>query len=187
MVNVKGQVGLRILRGLGADERRRLEAQYIELWTQHGASLGRLASSYEAQDQACEDLLQEIRLAIWTALPRFRGESSVRTFAFRIAHNRALAHVWKRKRSAVSEDLEGIEILDPGNGPDAIAAENFEQQRLFAAIRTLPLPMKQVITLALEEISYREIGEILGLSENNVAVRLNRAKAQLRQKLGGTQ
>jgi RNA polymerase sigma-70 factor (ECF subfamily) len=63
----------------------------------HGAALGRLAASYARDPVEREDLFQEIVVAIWKALPRFRGECSVRTLIFRIAHNRGIAHLVKRQ------------------------------------------------------------------------------------------
>ncbi len=162
--------------------REQLEQEYEQLWRDYGASLGRLASSYESDTHAREDLLQEIRLAIWIALPRFRGESSLRTFVFRIAHNRALTHVWRRKRTAPSEDSQ--EAPDTRDGPEVAAIENVNRSRLMEAIQQLPISFRQVITLSLEDLSHAEIAGVLGISENNVAVRMNRARKVLKEKLG---
>jgi RNA polymerase sigma factor (sigma-70 family) len=165
--------------------REQLEREYEQLWRDHGPSLARLASSYELNAYSREDLLQEIRLAIWVALPRFRGESSLRTFLFRIAHNRALTHVWRRKRNISSEDSQ--ETVDTRAGPEAAAIQAVNCSHLMEAIRQLPLPFRQVITLSLEDLSHAEIASVLGISENNVAVRMNRARKLLREKLGGNQ
>jgi RNA polymerase sigma-70 factor (ECF subfamily) len=165
--------------------RKQLEREYEQLWRDHGASLTRLASSYELNAHAREDLLQEIRLAIWVALPRFRGESSLRTFLFRIAHNRALTHVWRRKRSISSED--SAETVDKRLGPEAAAIRAVNCSHLTEAIRQLPLPFRQVITLSLEDLSHTEIASVLGINENNVAVRMNRARKLLREKLEESQ
>jgi RNA polymerase sigma factor (sigma-70 family) len=161
--------------------RDQLEREYDQLWTDLGPSLGRLASSYESEPQAREDLLQEIRLAIWVALPRFRGESSLRTFVFRIAHNRALTHVWRRKRAGIAEEPQ--DIPDPRSSPEIDTMQRVDQSRLLEAIRLLPIPFRQILTLALEDFSHAEIAAILGISENNVAVRMNRARRQLRERL----
>jgi RNA polymerase sigma-70 factor (ECF subfamily) len=169
------------------DKKIELAKRYEALWQEFGPSLQRLAFSYEFLPQAREDLLQEILLALWIALPRFRGESSLRTFVFRIAHNRALTHVWRRKRTGIHEDPESLQLADKRAGPEGTAIHNATQERLLQAIRELPLSLKQVMTLALEETSHAEIAEILGISENNVAVRLNRARNLLREKLGGRQ
>jgi len=165
--------------------REQLEREYEQLWRDHGASLARLASSYELNAHAREDLLQEIRLAIWVALPRFRGESSLRTFLFRIAHNRAITHVCRRKRDMSSEDSE--QAVDTRQGPEAAVIQSVNRSHLVETIRQLPLPFRQIITLSLEDLSHAEIATVLGISENNVAVRMNRARKLLREKLGGSQ
>jgi len=163
-------------------QRDQLEREYEELWSNFGPSLARLASSYESETHAREDLLQEIRLAIWVALPRFRKESSLRTFVYRVAHNRALTHVWRRKRAGVSEEPE--EIPDPRSSPESEAMQRVDRGRLMEAIRLLPIPFRQVLTLALEDLPHAEIATVLGISENNVGVRMNRARKLLKERLG---
>jgi RNA polymerase sigma factor (sigma-70 family) len=167
---------------LSNTRRDQLEAEYERLWAEFGASLGRLASSYESRPHAREDLLQDIRLAIWTALPRFRGDASLRTFIFRIAHNRALTHVWQRKKAGQSEEPD--DVVDVRENPEASAIQTTNRVRLVEAIRGLPIPFRQVITLALEDLSHGEIATVLGISENNVAVRMNRARNLLKEILG---
>jgi RNA polymerase sigma-70 factor (ECF subfamily) len=153
------------------------------LWETFGPSLRRLAYAYESRPDWREDLLQEIRLAIWTALPQFRGESSLRTFVFRIAHNRALTHIWQRRKTRRAEDPE--DLLDIRANPEKSAIDSANESRLLEAISELPIPLRQVITLALEELPYAEIAAVLGISENNVAVRVNRGRKLLKEKLGG--
>jgi RNA polymerase sigma factor (sigma-70 family) len=160
-----------------------LEGEYERIWAEFGPGIARVASSYEWRVYAREDLLQDIRLAIWTALPHFRGEASRRTFVFRIAHNRALTHVWKRKREGTEEETD---VADARANPESTAIQDADRTRLIDAIRTLPIPYRQVITLALEDLPQSEIGAILGISENNVAVRMNRARKLLKEKLGGS-
>jgi len=157
------------------------EQEYDRLWREHGPGIARLAFSYEPNAHAREDLLQDIRLAIWSALPRFRGDSSLRTFLFRIAHNRSLTHVWRRNSMQPSEEL--TEPADTRPGPESAAIVAVTHSRLTEAIRQLPLPFRQVITLSLEDLSYAEIAGVLGISENNVGVRINRARKLLREKL----
>jgi RNA polymerase sigma factor (sigma-70 family) len=152
----------------------------------YGPALMRLIASYESVAQTREDLLQEILLAVWTALPRFRGDSSERTFVFRIAHNKCLTHVWRRgTRAEVEADLP--EVTDPHSNPEAQAIQNHRRGLLMDAIRSLPLNYRQVLTLALEDLSPPEIAAVLGISENNAAVRLNRARKALRLILEGQQ
>jgi RNA polymerase sigma factor (sigma-70 family) len=163
--------------------RKELERQYEELLREFGPGLSRLAASYESHTHVREDLLQNIRLALWTALPGFRGECSLRTFVYRIAHNRGLSHAYGRRRQLPEAD-EPEGIIDPKSDPESTAIENAMQARLARAIRSLPLAYRQVITMTLESLPHAEIALVLGISENNVAVRLNRARVLLRDRLG---
>ena len=169
---------------MGRAGREQLEQQYTSLLVEYGEALARLAASYESLPHAREDLLQEIRLAVWTALPGFRGECSMRTFLYRIAHNRGLTHVWRR-RTRPSQSEDPPETADPAADPETSAIRNSDQTRLMKAVRSLPVLYRQVITLALEDLPQSEIAAVLGISENNVAVRLNRARKMLREKLEG--
>ncbi len=162
----------------------RFDKTYDQVWEEHGRSLERLASAYESVAHAREDLLQEIQLALWKALRTFRNECSIRTFVYRVAHNRALTHVWRRKKLEQSSE-ELAEFRDPRPSPESSAIRNAQQLSLMEAIRRLPIVYRQVITMALDEVPQSEIADVLGITENNVAVRLNRARKLLRDELGG--
>lgn len=168
------------------DARDALAARYEALLRREGAALARVAAAYEPDPARRDDLFQEICLALWRALPRFRGEASERTFLFRIAHNRGLSHRSRRPApTAELDEVTGTAILtDPRPSPEAAAREGERRERLRAAVLALPLPLRQVLTLTLEGLSQREVGQVLGISENNVAVRLTRARRALRQTLG---
>lgn len=155
-----------------------LEQQYVELLkTNHGA-LRRLVSSYARGDEG-DDLMQEIAMALWRALPRFREECSLRTFLFRIAHNRCITHI-SRRRSNVSIEESELEFSDPSADTEASIASNEERARLQAAVRRLPVTYREVVVLMLEGLDYREIASVVGISESNVGVRLNRARQRLK-------
>lgn len=161
------------------------EARFDRILREHGPALSRLAFGYEKLAAPREELTQEIALAIWQALPRFRGECSERTFVFRIAHNRGLTHAVRRRPSADPLDTlpEASEPVDPSPLPDERAAQRKRRDWLRAAIQTLAPPHREVIILTLEELSIAEIAEVIGISENNVAVRLSRARKALKQAL----
>ncbi len=167
------------LEGITSVNRNALAAQYDSILAAHGAALARLTASFESLPEAREDLFQEILFAIWKALPAFRGECSEKTFAFRVAHNRCLTHVWRRGKSRET-GAEIPEVRDPRKNPETLAIENSRRENLLAAIRALPVNYRQVITLALEDLTPAEIAAVLGLTENNIAVRLNRARQALR-------
>jgi RNA polymerase sigma-70 factor (ECF subfamily) len=163
----------------GFVDRRTLTDQYERIVSAYGPALVRLTACYESRPHAREDLLQEILLAIWKTLPGFRGECSQKTFVLRVAHNRCLTHVWRRGKSAESP-AELPEVPDPRKSPETMAIDNLRRESLLAAIRALPVNYRQAITLALEDLAPAEIAAVLGVTENNVAVRLNRARKALR-------
>jgi RNA polymerase sigma-70 factor (ECF subfamily) len=161
----------------------RAEEGVIErVLAEHGPLLRRAAAAYERDPAAREDLLQEILLALWRALPRFRGECSERTFVLRVAHNRALNHAFRRKpRGAPLEEAEAVPDPRPGPEHDATLAQR--RERLLAALHRLPLAMRQILSLGLEGLSGAEIAGLLGITENNANVRLSRARRALRAEL----
>lgn len=167
------------------------EPAYQRLLAENGGALRRVAATYEADPSRQEDLLQEIHLALWRALPSFRGESSERTFLFRIAHNRGLSHLLKNKRAplveleALEEDQQEGILADPRQDPERSASQKQDRERLLEAIRGLPLVPRQILTLCLEGLSHRDIGDVLGLKENHVAVQLHRARHKVRASLEG--
>lgn len=144
----------------------------------YGRGLARIAASYEADPALQEDLLQDIPLAIHRALPSLEKPESLAPFVFRIAHNRSVSHVTRQVGSRRQADPRQP-VCDTATPEQSLLADE-RSRRLVAAIRRLPLPYRQVMTLLLEELSYAEIAEALGLSLSNVGVRVNRAKAQLR-------
>ena len=148
----------------------------------HGPALGRLAASYATDLGEREDLFQEIVVAIWKALPRFRGECSERTFIFRIAHNRGLAHLARRRMPSAGA-VDELDVQSPGPNPEQALSKAQEGQRLLEAVQRLPLGHRQVVTLALEGFGYGEIADVPGISESNVGARLTRARQMLRQLL----
>jgi RNA polymerase sigma-70 factor (ECF subfamily) len=158
-----------------------LDERYHLLLAAHGPALSRLSASYTRTPSDRDDLFQDIALAIWRALPNFRGESSEKTFIFRIAQNRAITYLAQRRPPMASD--EEIELPDPRPNPEKGFAREQQGARLLEAIQRLPVEYRQVITLTLEDMTYSEIAEVLGIGESNVGVRLNRARQMLRQQM----
>jgi RNA polymerase sigma factor (sigma-70 family) len=164
--------------------RETLDGRFSRLLTANHAPLTRLASSYASNRSDRDDLLQEIAIALWRALPGFRGDCAERTFVFRIAHNRCLTHLSKR-RDTVSLDDAGIDPEAPDVSAEAAMAEEQERRRFAQAVRGLPVIHREVLVLFLEGMDYGEIAAVVGISQSNVGVRLNRARQQLKALLEG--
>lgn len=163
------------------------EQLFDRILRQYGPALSRLAFGYEKVAGPRDELVQEIALAIWQALPQFRGECSERTFIYRIAHNRGLTHVCKRRPPSdpLDELPPSLEPVDPRPHPEEQMSILSQRDRLRTAIQRLPLVYRQVVMLTLEDLSNAEIADVLGITENNVGVRLNRARKALKEQLEG--
>ena len=142
--------------------------------------LGRIVASYEADPAQQQELLQEVSLALWRAMPKFRGEGSEKAFIARVAQNRCISHVAKAA-SAPRQTVLDDEMVCDAEGPEDRVQKNQQRQQLLDAVRRLPISLRQVTTLALEGFSHREIADTLGISENNAMVRFSRAKDTLKQ------
>ncbi|MBA6389607.1 sigma-70 family RNA polymerase sigma factor [Colwellia sp. BRX10-3] len=170
---------------------------FINWISEHEKLLRHIINGFEAVPAIQEELFQEIALNIWRALPSFRADSAAKTFIARIAHNVLATHVAKAVKTVKTEqDFQSVDSIQSSNeavGHDTSVCpqltpyqsldQNQRQQRLAQAIRQLKLEQQQVITLALEGMSYQDIADVLAISTNLVGVRLQRAKAKLMQLL----
>jgi RNA polymerase sigma-70 factor (ECF subfamily) len=161
------------------------EHELAAILGEHGTMIARIARSYESDRGRAEELRQDIHLAIWQALPRFRGEPNVRTYIARIAHNRAVSHVAREARAPRASPLDPFDDVLPSTQPSPAdaAVQADERKRLERGVRELPLGLRLTVTLALEGFSADEIATVLGISASAAAVRLHRAKAVLQDKL----
>ena len=149
---------------------------------EHGPLIRRIARSYEANLAVVDEIVQEIYLALWEALPRFRGDSALKTFVVKVAHNRAITHVAKEARRPRSVELDDA-LPDTATTPEQAAVRAEARSRLEQAVARLPLGQRLVVTLALEGFSADEIANVLGIGASAASVRLHRAKALLQQLL----
>ena len=157
---------------------------FAALFDTYGAPLARLASSYARARGEQDDLFQEIMIALWRALPAYRGDCSERTYVYRIAHNRAMSYLSRRRPMVGNLDEEG-ELPTPIPTPEQALSRGEEAARLAAAVACLPVGHRGVVALALDGLDYKEIADVLGISESNVGARLTRARTQLRRLLEG--
>jgi len=166
------------------------QAIFTQWMTEYEKLVRHLITGFEAKPALQDELFQEIALNIWRALPKFRQDSSVKTFIARIAHNILATHVAKAVKTVkVEQDIDNLAELGhecPEQTPYQELAQQQRQQRLIEAVRKLKLDQQQVITLALEGMSYQEIADVLAITTNLVGVRLQRAKILLAQLIEGS-
>ena len=138
------------------------------------------------QDQ--DDLFQDFLLQVWSSIPAFRGEAKETTWIYRVAFNTALA--WRRGERRRREGHETFLKFDisPQVQPshlDALPEQEIVAQ-LYAAIRQLPKVDASLALMHLDGLSYQEMAEVLGISENYIGVKLNRLRKQLADQLKGS-
>ncbi len=157
------------------------QSLFIAWLQQHGAAILKVARAYTLSSDECQDLAQEILLQAWQSLPRFAGRSAPSTWFYRVALHTAMN--WQRRdrpRRVYQQPLLESQTMTTQDADSATQAEQRELvERLYQAISQLPPTDAALVLLHLEELSYREISDVLGISENHVGVKLNRAKKEL--------
>ncbi len=130
-----------------------------------------------------EDLAQEMIYQLWKSGHRFDADHKFSTWMYRIALNVAISYYRRQRRSGIRVSLSGdMHLLNLADGPDDGAVIEEKIDRLQVFVRELGELDKALMILYLEEKSYREIADILGISETNVATKLSRIKARLKKK-----
>jgi RNA polymerase sigma-70 factor (ECF subfamily) len=157
------------------------DARYLEATRLHGSALVRLARGYESQPERRQDLLQDIHVALWRSFALFDGRCSLRTWVYRVAHNTATKHIMANRRVRLQEMHTLDEVPEPADQHDGLSAADHTDslQRLFTLIEQLKPMDRQVILLYLEDFSAEAIGEVVGLSPENIATKIHRIKKLL--------
>ena len=155
------------------------EQLFAEMSASCTGLINRIVLSYEADHSLRRELIQDILLAIWLALPSFRGDASIKTFAASIAQKRCISHVAKRAREPPQVELP-TDLVSAVPAPDEAALRNDQKRVLVESIHLLPIPQREAIVLCLEGFGYGEIATILGISPNAAMLRCQRAKTNLK-------
>lgn len=162
------------------------DALWLEASRRHGRDVARFVAGYEREPARRQELLQEVQLALWQSFASFRGQCSLRTWVYRIAHNTGASHI-QRSLRAVDRDpvvLDDIEETAVGDEGLATTERRLDLERVFALIHRLGPLDREVMLLYLEDLDAAGIGEVTGLSASNVATKVHRIKKLLAQQLG---
>lgn len=161
---------------------REEEKNFIGLINQHQGLIHKICLMYETDREARNDLFQEIVLQLWRSFPSFRGEAKITTWMYRIALNTAISGFRKQTRQVLVEDLnERHYNISDGHTED----REDDLKKLQWAIRQLPEIDRAIVMMALDEIPYEEIAETIGITQNNVRVRMNRIRERLKKHMTG--
>jgi RNA polymerase sigma-70 factor (ECF subfamily) len=153
---------------------------------EHGSSVMKVAR-YTITSDECQDLAQEILLQAWRSLPKFEGKASAATWFYRVALHTAMN--WHRKdkprRSKQQPFIEVQAVACDGSDSAEQTQQSETVEQLYKAIHQLPKTDAALVLLYLDDLSYREMADVLGISESNVGVKLNRAKKALGALMNG--
>ncbi len=152
---------------------------FLDALEQHRDKLFRICSIYSIDNEDTKDLFQEVLVTIWSSMHTFKGNSTIGTWMFRIALNVCL-----RFKSKYTKNQNRFIRLESVTITHFKSEENCQEDgeklnALRACIKTLKEGDKALVALYLEGIAYREISNILGLTENHVAVKIKRIKSKL--------
>lgn len=143
----------------------------------------RICCAYERDPDERNDLYQEIVINIWKNIGKFEGRSMISTWIYRIAVNTSLMHIKKesrrnRDKTELNENIISNTAENTSETEEKIeTGKNIE--KLYSSINELPSMDRVIISMVLEELSYKEIAEVTGLTVNNIGVRINRIKKEL--------
>ncbi len=155
------------------------EQQFLQLISENQGILHKICRLYRDTSEDREDLFQEMVFQLWRAMGSFRSDAKPSTFIYRVALNTAITSFRKATKRKI--------ITYADNLPDHPTEENNEREHrlelLTEAIKKLEEADRAIMALLMDEVSYREIGEIIGISENNVAVKINRIKNKIKKHL----
>jgi RNA polymerase sigma-70 factor (ECF subfamily) len=172
MTTIKAQNGTALQKG-GA------EKAFENLIREFEALLHKICRVYAPKESDRDDLFQEMVIQLWKSYPNFKGESKLSTWIYRVAINTAITSYRKQK------DL--IQSFEPERLPaQAFEQREYEQQEeqldvLYRAIEQLNQIEKAIVMLYLEDRSYEEMEEILGINQGNLRVKMSRIKEKIRQ------
>ena len=133
---------------------------------------------YSNNQDAHNDLFQEITIQLWRAYPKFRGDSKFSTWMYRVGLNTAITLYRKSKRSIKTSDFDTYQFKIKAEEYDSTEEEQLKL--LYQAVHQLNDIEKALVLLYLEDKDYREISETLGITEVNARVKMNRVKKKLK-------
>ncbi|WP_316819200.1 sigma-70 family RNA polymerase sigma factor [Pedobacter nyackensis] len=154
------------------------EVQFLALIKEHQGIIHKICHLYRDIREDREDLFQEITFQLWKSHQSFKNDAKISTWIYRIALNTAIATFRKKKHT-----IEYSPVLPDFAEEQADEALTLRQEQLFNALKQLEDGDKAIITLYLEDLSYQQIADIIGISENYVGVKLNRIKIKIQNLL----
>ena len=155
------------------------EKKFLRLISEHEGLIHKICHVYAADALAKQDLFQEIVIQLWKSFENFRNESKISTWMYRVALNTALTEK-RRNKTKVSISFLGS-LKDDKTQENIMDAHEENLNLLFSAISKLTEVEKAIVMLYLDDKSYEDMEDVLGINEGTLRVKMNRIKEKLRQ------
>lgn len=158
---------------------KELEHSFVTNLEQNQNIVHKVCRIYTSDPDSHNDLFQEITIQLWKAYPKFRGDAKFSTWMYRVALNTAITLYRRSKRSIKTSDLDTVNFRIKAEEYD----DEVEQQLklMYSAVKQLNDIEKALVFLYLEDRSYKEIADTMGISEVNARVKMNRVKTKLKK------
>lgn len=156
-----------------------MEQEFLQIIKSNQGIIHKVTNIYCNNAEDKKDLFQEILSQLWKSFPKFKGDSKVSTWMYRVALNTSITSFRKTKRRRERFDSENSEIEFGAEDNTVIQRE--EEKLLYKAISQLTDIEKSIVMLYLEDYSFEEIAEMIDISQNYVRVKMTRIKAKLKK------
>ncbi len=154
----------------------------IKLIEQYQPLIRKVSFMYAKNSAEADDMFQEICIQVWRAYSQFKGDSKFSTWLYRVAINTAISWIRKEKKYRFEDKDDKKAFIVHDDTPFYVEEEKKEQiSALYRAIKKLNDVDRSLVLLYLEDVAYAEIAEILGLTVNNIKVKMNRVKKRLKK------
>ena len=151
------------------------ETEFSRIIREQKATIYTVCYMFSKDKEEVDDLFQEVLVRLWQGYDSFQGKSDLRTWIYRVSLNTCISIDRKKKRRKTQPLLEGVDLFDKND------ADNRQTDLLHERIGRLQAFDRAIVLLWLENLSYEEIAQIVGISVKNVSVKLYRIKEQLKQ------
>ena len=151
------------------------EAEFGRIIRENKGTIYTVCYMFSKDKEEVDDLFQEALIKLWQGLSSFQGKSDLKTWIYKVTLNSCISIDRKKKSRKTEPLMEGINLFDQND------ADNRQTDMLHARIQRLQPFDRAIVLLWLENMSYQEIAQIVGIEVKNVSVRLYRIKEQLKQ------
>ena len=154
------------------------QEKFIKILDENQAIINKICYGYANNSEDRLDLKQEVLIQLWKAYPKYKGDSHISTWIYRIALNTAISN-YRKSIKKISQCEITHDIFQSIEDNDSVEKKEQLEQIYYLIYRLNELE-RAIILLHLDDLKYKEIAEIIGISETNVATKINRIKSKLK-------